>query len=238
MHRREATRLILGAGAALALPPAVRAAGLPLPPSMRVRYEVSLQARGFPLSGQGTLAWRHDGQAYEARLELTSLAGTRSQQSSGRLTPQGLAPERYVEHARREEVTTFNRSTGRVGFSGGQPEAALVPGLQDRLSLQFQLGALLAGDEAARRAGHVLEVPVATTHDATAWQFRVEGMEELRLPGGHQTAWRLQRLPRDPADQRLEFWLSPSQAYIPVRLRLTQAGGDWLEQLWSGTDRT
>lgn len=238
MHRREATRLLLGAGAALALAPDVHAGPLPLPPSLRLRYEVSLQARGFPLSGQGTLAWRHDGQAYEARLELTSLAGTRSQVSTGRVTAQGLAPDRYVERSRREESTTFDRVAGRVAFSGGQPEAALSPGMQDRLSLQLQLGALLAADESARRAGHVLEVPVATTHDVTTWQFRVEGMEELRLPGGHQRTWRLQRLPRDPADQKLELWLSPLQAYVPVRLRLTQAGGDWLEQLWSGTDRT
>lgn len=238
MHRRDATRWLLGAGAGLLLPPGVRAAPLAFAPSMRLRYDVRLQARGFPLSGQGTLAWRHDGAGYEARLELTSVAGTRSQHSAGRLTPQGLAPERYVERARREESTTFHRETGRVSFSGGQPEAALVPGMQDRLSLQLQLGTLLAADEAARRPGQVLEVPVATTHDATAWPFRVEGMEELRLPGGHQTAWRLQRLPRDPADQKLELWLSPSQAYVPVRLRLTQAGGDSLEQLWAGTDRT
>lgn len=237
MHRRDAARWILGAGAALAGVPVAGAASLPLPPSMRLRYDVSLQARGLALSGQGTLAWRNDGPTYDARLELTSLAGTRSQQSQGRLTPQGLEPERYVERARREESTTFHRATGRVSFSGGQPEAVLAPGMQDRLSLQLQLGALLAADEAARRAGHVLEVPVATTHDAIAWPFRVEGMEELRLPGGHQRTWRLQRLPRDPADQKLELWLAPSQAYVPVRLRLTQANGDWLEQLWSGTDR-
>lgn len=238
MRRRDATRLLLAAGAALALPPGARAAGLVFPPPMRLRYEVRLQARGFPLSGQGSLAWRHDGQGYEARLELTSVAGTRSQQSTGRLTPQGLAPERYVERARREESTQFHRDTSRVSFSGGQPEAALVPGMQDRLSLQLQLGALLASNEAARRPGQMLEVPVATTHDATAWPFRVEGLEELRLPGGHLTAWRLQRLPKDPAEQTLELWLSPSQSYAPVRLRLTQSGGDSLEQLWAGTDRT
>ena len=238
MHRRDAARLLLGAGAALALSSGARAAGLAFPAPMRLRYEVRLQARGFPLSGQGTLDWRHDEQAYEARLELTSMAGTRGQHSTGRLTPQGLAPERYVERARREESTQFHRDTGRVSFSGGQAAAPLAPGMQDRLSLQLQLGALLAADEAMRRPGKVLEVPVATTHDATAWTFRVEGMEELRLPGGHQTAWRLLRLPRDPADQKLELWLSPSQAYAPVRLRLTQAGGDSLEQLWSGTDRT
>lgn len=205
---------------------------------MRLRYDVTLQARGFALAGQGVLAWRNDGLTYEARLELTSLAGARIQQSQGRITPQGLEPERYTERARREEATTFNRPAGQVAFSGGQPQAAWMPGMQDRLSLQLQLGALLAADEAARQAGHVLEIPVATTHDAMAWQFRVEGMEELRLPGGHQRTWRLQRLPRDPADQKLELWLAPSQAYVPVRLRLTQAGGDWLEQLWAGTDRT
>lgn len=238
MNRRDAVLGLLATSTLLAHAPLARAAGLPVPPSMRLHYQLSLQARGFPLNGKAELAWQHDGQAYDARLTLTSLAGTRSQHSAGRLTPQGLAPERYVERARREETTVFERAAGRITFSGGQPPAPLAAGTQDRLSVLLQLGALLASDAGLRRAGATIEVPTATTHDARTVQFRIEGDEELRLPGGHQRAWRLQRLPREASDQQLELWLAPGQAYAPVRLRLTQEGGDWLEQQWTGTDRT
>lgn len=238
LNRRDATLYLLASGALLASPTLARAADLPVAPSVRLHYQVSLQARGFPLNGKGELVWQHDGQTYDARLTLTSLVGTRSQHSAGRLTPQGLAPERYVERARREETTLFERAAKRITFSGGQPPAPLAAGTQDRLSLQLQLGALLASDAALRRPGATIELPTATTHDAQVWHFKVEALEELQLPGGHQQAWRLQRLAREPADQQLELWFAPAQAYMPVRLRLTQPGGDWLEQQWSGTDRT
>lgn len=238
MNRRDATLHLLASGALLAQPSLARAAGLSVAPSMRLHYQVNLQARGFPLTGKAELAWQHDGQTYDARLTLTSLVGARTQHSAGRITPQGLAPERYVERARREETTLFERAAGRITFSAGQPPAPLAAGTQDRLSLQLQLGALMASDAALRRPGATIELPTASTHDAQVWRFRVEAQEELQLPGGHQQAWRLQRLAREPADQKLELWIAPAQAYTPVRLRLTEPRGDWLEQQWSGTDRT
>jgi hypothetical protein len=45
------------------------------------------------------------------------------------------------------------------------------------------------------------------------------------------------RAPRHPYDQQLVLWLAPGLAYAPVRVRLTSANGDWVEQHWSGADR-
>jgi hypothetical protein len=36
---------------------------------------------------------------------------------------------------------------------------------------------------------------------------------------------------------KVELWLAPGAAYAPVRLRLTQPNGDWVDQQWSSTDR-
>ena len=73
--------------------------------------------------------------------------------------------------------------------------------------------------------------------EADQWLFTVEGEEELQLPGGALRALKLVRNPRKEFDQKVELWLAPGMDYVPVRLRLTQANGDWLEQQWSGTDR-
>lgn len=208
-----------------------------LPRPMRLRYELTGQARGFPLSGRGELSWRHDGREYEARLDLTIPLASRSQQSTGLVTPQGLAPVRYAERARSEEAAHFDRAAGRITFSGNRPEAALDPGAQDRLSVLIQLGALAAGDPGAFRPGRVVAVQTASARDADTWHFQVEGEEDLTLPGGRQRALHLLRQPRKEFDQRVELWLAPGLDYAPVRLRLTQPSGDWLEQQWSGTDR-
>ena len=39
----------------------------------------------------------------------------------------------------------------------------------------------------------------------------------------------LQRVPQDVYDQRAELWLAPSLHYLPVRLRITQSNGDFVE---------
>ena len=80
-------------------------------------------------------------------------------------------------------------------------------------------------------------LPTATTREADEWIFHVRGEEDLDLPGGAVRALKLERLPRREYDQRLELWLSPGQAYAPVRLRLTNPDGGWVDQRWSSTDR-
>ena len=48
---------------------------------------------------------------------------------------------------------------------------------------------------------------------------------------------KLTRNPRKEFDIKVELWLAPGMDYVPVRLRLTQPNGDWLDQQWSSTDR-
>jgi hypothetical protein len=47
---------------------------------------------------------------------------------------------------------------------------------------------------------------------------------------------KLERLPRDPYDQKVEVWLSPQLAYLPVRIRITDANGDYVDQQWHATE--
>jgi hypothetical protein len=207
-------------------------------PSARLRYDVQAQMRGFTLGGRAELAWRHDGQAYEARLEASTLGRpSRIQRSVGRITSQGLAPDYFSDKSRNEQATHFDREKNRVVFSNNKPEAALAQGMQDRLSIVLQLAALLAGSPDKYLPGTTLTIPTAGTGDAGNWVFSVEGEEDLRLPGGSVRAVKLQRLPRKEYDQKVELWLAPRMDYAPVRLRLTNPNGDAVDQRWSSTDR-
>ena len=40
---------------------------------------------------------------------------------------------------------------------------------------------------------------------------------------------RLQRLPRKDYDQKAELWVAPTLGYLPVRIQLTQANGDFAD---------
>jgi hypothetical protein len=57
----------------------------------------------------------------------------------------------------------------------------------------------------------------------------VRGLETLHLPAGDMPAWRLERLPERDYDQKAELWLSPDLGYLPVRIRLTQSNGDYVD---------
>jgi hypothetical protein len=39
----------------------------------------------------------------------------------------------------------------------------------------------------------------------------------------------LQRLPRKDYDQKAELWVAPALGYLPVRIKLTQANGDFAD---------
>ena len=226
---------------AAAAPEAASAApprALAIPGSVRLYYKVDLQARGLALQGSGELAWRHDGESYDAKLEFRAPFGSpRTQRSTGRITPEGLAPLRFSEKGRSEEAAHFERDKGKVSFSSNRPDAPLLSGAQDRLSVFLQLAAMIAGEPAKFPPGTAVTLQTAGTRDAEPWVFTVEGEEKLVLPGGNVAALKLTRSPRKEFDTKVELWLAPGMAYVPVRLRLTQPNGDSLDQQWSSTDR-
>lgn len=230
------------ASAATAAPVAAKAAGHAPPPvavagPVRLRYGVKGQARGLHYSASAELLWLPAGSQYEARLEVSAfLLGSRVQTSSGQLTPAGLAPTRFSDKSRAEQAAHFERAKGRISFSGNTPDVALLPGAQDRLSVVLQLAALLAGDPARYPPGTQIAIQTAGPRDADVWSFTVEGEERLELPGGAQVGTKLVRPPRHEFDQKVELWFSQSNNFLPIRIKLTQVRGDYVDQLWQGSE--
>ncbi|QDL39269.1 DUF3108 domain-containing protein [Rhodoferax sediminis] len=217
------------------------AAAFKVPASARLHYDVRAEARGLALDAQGELLWRHDDGAYEARLDLTlPLLGTRSQTSVGRITPEGLAPTRFSDKVRSELAAHFERApggvSGKIIFSANTPEAPLLAGAQDRLSVFLQLGAMLAGAPDQYPSGTTISLQIVGPRDADTWLFTVGDTEQLRLPIGELGAVKLTRNPRHEFDSKVEMWLAPSMGYLPVRIRLTQANGDRFDQRLRASD--
>lgn len=194
-------------------------------------YTVRGEIRGIPYRASARLAWQRDGDRYEATLEVRALLmGSRTQTSVGRVTPQGLQPERFSDRSRSEKAAHFDADGQRIRFSNNAPDAPLLPGAQDRLSVFLQLGSLFNARPQAFVQGQELQLQVAGTGGAETWRLSVGPEETLELPVGPVQARRLSRAPVGAYSTTVEVWLAPGLAHLPVRIRLTQASGDLVDQ--------
>ena len=114
-------------------------------------------------------------------------------------------------------------------------QIALLPGAQDQLSIFAQLASLVAGDPFAFPVGATVTIQTAGPRDAEPWLFVVEREELLSLPGGQVPALKLVRSPNKDYDQKVELWLAPELAYLPARIKITFANGDYLDQQWKSS---
>jgi hypothetical protein len=198
--------------------------------SVRLSYEV--RSNKLPITLKGELLWQNLGDHYEARLGYSAFGLSRSQTSQGQITTNGLAPARFADRYRSEVAAHFNYPQGKVTFSANTADAPLLTGAQDRLSVLLQLGALVAGEPARFTPGTLLTIQTVGAREADVWLFTFEESESLNLPGGEVRGIKLVRNPRKPYDQKVEVWLAPQLGYLPARIRITDAGGDSVDQLW------
>ncbi|WP_245912787.1 DUF3108 domain-containing protein [Limnohabitans curvus] len=208
------------------------------PDSALLKYQVQGQAKGFSYWASAELQWLQDGKDYEARLEVSAfLLGSRVQISKGTLGAEGLMPTRFGDKTRSEQAAHFQRDKGLITFSANSPDAPLLKGAQDRLSVVLQLSSLLAADPTRFPAGTMLSFQTVSQREAEVWQFLVEKEEMLQLPFGDISAIKLNRKPRREFDQHIELWFAPTLGYLPVRLRITNANGDFVDQLLSKAEK-
>lgn len=221
------------ASAASVPAPATGAAGDPVPtyatrvpPAAVLRYQLH---RGL-LTGQGLLSWRPGPEGYEMAIEGTALGvAVLGWASRGAFDGAGLAPQRFVDRRRGRDVraANFQRDKGVISWSGVVIEQALMPGAQDRLSWMVQLAAIVEAEPARFVAGERVSMLVAGARgDADVWVFGVTGVEAVDLGGARiDGTLALRREPRKPYDTQVEVWLDPSRHHLPVRLKLSTAGG-------------
>lgn len=207
---------------------------LRVPASATLTYEVTASRKGLSLPATSTLAWHTDGSTYRASLLIEApLARNRSQTSVGDMDPQlGLQPRRFGDKNRAEVATHFDRTRTppAIRFSANAPDAPLLPQSQDRLSVLFQLAALVAGDPKRFVPGQRALIHTAGSRDAEDWAFRTAESGPLTLPVGTLDTVHLVREPQSAHDNRVDVWLAPALGHLPVRILWTQSNGDVVDQ--------
>lgn len=214
-----------------------------LPGSARLKYKVMGTSKGLNYFADAELNWNNAGTSYDATMKVSALfIGSRSMTSTGAVTPTGLAPTRFADKYKSELAAHFDAGKGKVTFSANTPDMPWMDGAQDRVSVFLQLGGMLAagpggglgttpaGTPAGFGVGSSITLYTVGPRDADTWTFLVEAAEQLSLPGGEIATLKLTRKPKREYDQKVEVWYAPSLDFLPVRNRITQANGDFVDQ--------
>jgi len=224
--------------AAPAGPAEAPVAAIALPASIVLDYKMTGNAKGMNYHANAELRWQNSGDAYEALMRVSALfLGSRSMASTGRLGPEGLAPTRFLDKSRTEVAAHFEPEKNQISFSANTPTLPWVKGAQDRVSVFMQLGGMLAGNPAGFPAGSTISIYTVGPRDAETWTFLVEAEEKMSLPFGELAAVKLTRQPRREFDQKVEIWYAPSLGYLPVRNKITQSNGDFIDQQLSALSK-
>ena len=209
-----------------------------LPASAQLQYKMTGSAKGLTYHAQGELLWQQGGGSYSARMTAKALfVGSRTMTSTGQVSDQGLAPSRFSDKSRTELAAHFEPDKGQISFSANTPSVPWTPGAQDRISVFLQLGGMLAGNPAGFPLNSTISSLTVGPRAADYWTFVVEKEELLSLPFGELATVKLARQPRRDYDQKVELWYAPALGYLPVRSRITQANGDFVDQQLSELTR-
>ena len=209
-----------------------------LPASAQLDYKMTGSAKGLTYHANGELAWQNTGSSYNARMTVKALfIGSRTMRSTGQISDKGLAPSRFSDKSRTEVAAHFEPDKGQISFSANTPAVPWAQGSQDRVSVFLQLGGMLAGNPAAFPVGSSISMLTVGPRDADNWTFVVESEDQLSLPFGDLATLKLSRKPRREYDQKVEIWYAPALGYLPVRNKITQSNGDFVDQQLSSLTR-
>ena len=206
-----------------------------LPPPAKLNYAIRASIKGLTVDGNGFIHWQKNNGKYVLFSETRSaLTGTLlAEKSEGTQERRGLAPERFTsKRFRKSEVTTvFDHKTHQLIFSGNVAPQALHDGDLDRLSVIWQLLAIARAAPAQITPGTRFSFSVAGAHDLQPWIFEVRQKQTLRSALGETEAWQLIRVPEQEASSSLmEIWLAPAIDWFPIKLRISEDNGDYIEQ--------
>ena len=211
-------------------PPPVPLAVGALPPSTLLQYSLTGQERGLTYYANGELRWQHNPTDYEASLIIKAfLLGSRVFSSVGSVGANGLIPTRYADKWRGERATHFDADNKRIVFSSNKPTAELQPGAQDQVSLFVQLAAAMTGDPERFKPGTSVSIQTATVNEAVPWTLTMQAEETLQIDDKPVPTSRWVCLPRGKYDTKVELWLSRTHAWMPVRIRITQVSGSFID---------
>ena len=203
------------------------------PENIQINYKLTGQERGLNYFASGYLKWQvnpanSSPRNYEAELNVRAfLIGSRVWRSQGVLTGDGLAPKRYSDTWRSERAAHFDPDLRQISFSGNTPSAPLQAGAQDQVSLFIQMAAAVAAQNF--KTGTELNIQTATSRDAVNWRLTYKSDEPIEVKGERLETQKWVCLPRGKYDSQIELWLSKSHGGMPVRIKITQVSGNFID---------
>jgi hypothetical protein len=213
------------------------------PPNIQINYKLVGQERGLIYNASGSLKWQVQAandkgapRAYEAELQVRAfLVGSRVWRSTGALTDNGLAPLRYADRWRGERAAHFETANQKISFSGNMPSAPLQAGAQDQVSLFIQMAAAVTAKN--YEPGSQLMVQTATARDAVNWTLTFQSTEGIVVDGKQVETQRWVCLPRGKYDSQIEIWLSPAHSGLPLRIKISQVNGNFIDMEMRNTEK-
>lgn len=206
-----------------------------LPPSADLSYAIKARQSGFPLEGNATVHWMVSDKKFSVANEArTPLFGkVLDSKSEGEIDDFGLAPLSFTEKRFRREATTtsFDRQAHTIHFTASEQTYPIKGGEQDRNSAIWQLISVARAVPSRFKPGSEWTFFVAGQRDADPWTFKVVKQEKIDTPlGAINTLHVIKASPPDSKEQQVDIWLGPQHEWYPVRLRYTDADGDFIEQ--------
>ncbi len=216
-------------------------AGFAWPRSTRLSYVLTGNFRG-ELHGTAQVEWIKAGARYQVHLDAVigptfAPLFTRRMSSEGRLTDEGLAPERFDQDSKmalRDRLRETLRFDGdAVRLANGQRRAGW-PGAQDSASQFVQLAYLFNTKPALREPGSRIHLPLALPRHVLPWVYEVGGHETLSTPFGELDTFYVRPVSSmPPGNLSAEMWFAPALRYLPVRIRLRQDESTFIDLLIS-----
>ena len=211
-------------------PPAAKPAAAPLPQRVRLRFAIIRGEQGFVV-GRSEHRWSLDGSAYTLRAvtETTGLAALFkpakvTQVSEGELLAEGLRPRSFrVERGGGAgDSATFDWAAGRVAMSPGPRDGNAEAGMQDMLSMFWQLGLLPVSPTG-------MALTVATGKKVERFVFALVGEERISTPLGERMTLHLKTIGTAGGDAT-EIWIGMDKR-LPLRIRHADRKGEIFDQV-------
>lgn len=161
-------------------------------------------------------------------------SGNLTQRSEGLVNRgQGLEPVYYSEKRGEKPLTetVVNTETGMIEFRRNNEKAEWRKKTQDRLSLVYQIPAILACNEPVL-PGARIELSVMTTGHLDEELFILQGTEELEtgLSEKKVTALKFSNTPPS-GDDRISLWFDANNQFLPVQIQVEDPKGKRVTQI-------
>jgi hypothetical protein len=244
----------VAAVASAALPAPASAASGPAftwPVSTRLTYVLDGWYQG-EVRGDAQVEWLRDGDRYQVHLDVSigpRLAPlvARRMSSEGRITPDGLRPQRYEQATRqiigRDRLVQMRFPDERsVQLQDGRL-AATRADVQDTASQFIQMVYLFSVRPALREKGGRVEFDLALPHRVRRWAYEVGDTLPTTTPLGELQTFHVRPVPaRDSVAETpgevarsggsilsTQVWYAPTLQMLPVRIRIEQDAETWVD---------